>query len=111
MQKIKSVLRNYYVISSLTLLFWMIFFDSSNLIGVYSLKSKISDLEDQKEYYQERIVEVQKTKDELFSNPESLEKFARERYLMKKERGRLNSRMSSSTTLLNRMCKSLRVST
>ena len=84
MQKIKSVLRNYYVISSLTLLFWMIFFDSSNLIGVYSLKSKISDLEDQKEYYQEKIVEVQKTKDELFSNPESLEKFARERYLMKK---------------------------
>ncbi len=85
MQKIKSFLRNYYVISSLTLLFWMIFFDSSNLIGVYSLKSKISDLEDQKEYYQEKIVEVQKTKDELFSNPESLEKFARERYLMKKE--------------------------
>jgi len=63
----------------------MVFFDSNNLIGFYSLKSKISNLKDQKEYYEEKIIEVQKIKEDLFSDSDKLEKFAREKYLMKKE--------------------------
>ena len=85
MERLKPFFRNYYVILPLLLLVWMLFFDSNNLIGFYTLKSKISDLEDQKEYYEEKIVEVRKTKEELLSDPDKLEKFARENYLMKKE--------------------------
>ena len=38
-----------------------------------------------KTYYEEKIKEVEKDRDELFGDRESLEKFAREKYLMKKE--------------------------
>ncbi len=85
MKRIKALSRNYYVVLTSIFLFWMLFFDSNNLIGVYQVKSKISDLEDQKEYYEEKIVEVREVKDELMTNPDKLEKFAREKYLMKKE--------------------------
>ena len=44
----------------------------------------MSSLEAQKEYYLEKIDEVKEDRQELLSNPELLEKFAREKYLMKK---------------------------
>lgn len=46
---------------------------------------KLNDLENQKEFYQEKIAEVEKDRKELMTNRELLEKFAREKYLMKKE--------------------------
>ncbi len=51
----------------------------------FSLTSKLNSLENEKEYYEEKIKEVEKDRDELFGTRESLEKFAREKYLMKKE--------------------------
>jgi len=47
--------------------------------------SKLRSLEKEKEYYQEKIKEVEKDRTELTTNKELLEKFAREKYLMKKE--------------------------
>ena len=41
-------------------------------------------LEDERAYYLEKIAEVKEEREELFSNPDLLEKFAREQYLMKK---------------------------
>jgi cell division protein FtsB len=46
--------------------------------------AKLRSLEDEKEYYQEKISEVEKDHQELTTNKELLEKFAREKYLMKK---------------------------
>jgi cell division protein FtsB len=63
---------------------WLLFFDSNDLYNQYKLTKKRRDLEAQKVYYANKIVEVQKDREELFSNPELLEKFAREKYLMKK---------------------------
>lgn len=42
-------------------------------------------LEGEREYYQEKILEVEKDREELLGTRELLEKFAREKYLMKKE--------------------------
>lgn len=47
--------------------------------------AKLRSLEDEKEYYQEKIKEVEKDREELMGNKELLEKYAREKYLMKKE--------------------------
>jgi len=46
--------------------------------------TKLRSLENEKEYYQEKISEVGKDRQELTTNKELLEKFAREKYLMKK---------------------------
>jgi cell division protein FtsB len=63
----------------------MLILDPNNLIARYQLSSKLGTLEDEKAYYQEKIEEVGKDRDELFGDRESIEKFAREKYLMKKE--------------------------
>jgi cell division protein DivIC len=49
------------------------------------MTTKIGSLENEKEFYQEKIKEVEKDRAELMTNKELLEKFAREKYLMKKE--------------------------
>jgi len=49
------------------------------------MSSKVRSLEREKEFYQEKISEVEKDRTELMTNKELLEKFAREKYLMKKE--------------------------
>lgn len=84
-KKLPRAFRNFYFVASVIFLTWMIALDSNNLIARYQLGSKLSSLEDEKEYYEEKITEVQKDHDELFGDRESIEKFAREKYLMKKE--------------------------
>lgn len=84
LQHIKRRIRNFYVLSTLIFIVWMIFLDSNNLLNRYSLSSKLGQLESEKEYYEMKIQEVSKDRQELFGDRESLEKFAREKYLMKK---------------------------
>ena len=62
----------------------MLFVDSNDFTTQVKLHSKLNSLENQKEYYLEKKVEVLKNREELTTNQELLEKFAREKYLMKK---------------------------
>ena len=63
----------------------MLFFDDNDIISQVRLRLKLSEYESKKEYYQEKISEVKKEKEELLTNQASLEKFAREQYMMKKD--------------------------
>jgi cell division protein FtsB len=85
LKKLPKAFRNFYVIATAVFFTWMLLLDSNNLIARYQLSSKLSSLENEKDYYEEKIREVQKDHDELFGDRESIEKFAREKYLMKKE--------------------------
>jgi cell division protein DivIC len=85
LKKLPKAFRNFYVVALAIFFTWMLALDSNNLIARYQLGAKLSSLEDEKEYYEEKIKEVQKDHDELFGDKESVEKFAREKYLMKKE--------------------------
>jgi cell division protein DivIC len=75
---------NFYFIVSVSFLAWMLFFDANDFIMQYQMSRKVKKLEDDKRYYVEKIEEVQKDRKELLSDPKLLEKFAREKYLMKK---------------------------
>lgn len=85
LKKLPRVFRNFYFIAFVVFLLWMLLLDSNNLIARFQLSSKLNSLENEKEYYEEKIKEVEKDHNELFGDRESLEKFAREKYLMKKE--------------------------
>jgi cell division protein DivIC len=85
LKKLPKPFRNFYVVTTLAFITWMIFLDSNNLIARFQLSSKLNSLENEKEYYEEKIKEVEKDRNELFGDNESIEKFAREKYLMKKE--------------------------
>jgi cell division protein FtsB len=84
LKKLPKPFRNFYVITTLVFVVWMLLLDSNNLIARFQLSSKLNSLENEKEYYEDKIQEVEKDRDELFGDHESLEKFAREKYLMKK---------------------------
>jgi cell division protein FtsB len=85
LNKIPKRFRNFYFITGAIFILWMIFLDSNDLMSRYKLGSKVRSLENEKEYYEEKIKEVEKDRNELFGDKESIEKFAREKYLMKKE--------------------------
>jgi len=84
-KKIPKAFRNFYLVTGVVFFVWILALDANNLIMRFQLSSKYNSLENEKEYYEEKIKEVEKDRDELFGDRESLEKFAREKYLMKKE--------------------------
>lgn len=84
-KRIPGLFKNFYFLTAFLFIVWMIALDSNNVFTRYELSSKLGRLEDEQEYYEAKIREVQKDHDELFGDAESLEKFAREKYLMKKE--------------------------
>jgi cell division protein FtsB len=85
MDRIPKIFKNFYFIAASVFLIWMLFIDGNDLISQWRLSSKYNDLIKEKEYYQEKIKEVEMDREGLLSDDELLEKFARERYLMKKE--------------------------
>lgn len=84
LKRLPPFLRNFYWVTGITFVLWMTFLDSNDLINRYRLSAKLRSLENEREYYQEKIKEVQKDREELMGTSELLEKFAREKYLMKK---------------------------
>lgn len=85
LKRIPPVFRNFYVVGIVFFLVWMTFLDQNDFVSRFRLTSKLRSLENEKEYYQEKIKEVEKDRNYLFGDRESIEKFAREKYLMKKE--------------------------
>ena len=75
--------KNPYLLLVLGFLLWMLFFDAEDLITQYKLKRKVKNLVAEKEYYLEQIARTRKDREELASNKDLLEKFAREKYFMK----------------------------
>lgn len=78
-------MKSYYFIISIAFLFWMLFIDSNDFLSQYKLTRQLKNLKQEKAYYTNKIEEVKKEREELLSNKELLEKFAREKYLMKKK--------------------------
>ena len=82
--KIVRFLSNRYFIILLLFVIWMIFFDENSLLNHWELGKEIDNLEKSNEYYQDQIKQDKKVIDNL-NDPDSLEKYAREEYKMKKE--------------------------
>lgn len=64
---------------------WVTFFTNHDLISHISNRMKLNNLENEK---LELVLEIEKDQqklEELTTNPENLEKFAREEYLMKRD--------------------------
>ena len=74
---------NIYLLVSVFFIFWMLFFDTNSFRILWSLESKINDLEQQKRELIRQIDEdrlmIQKLSDSI-----ELEKFGREQYYLKK---------------------------
>lgn len=77
-------LSNKYVWVLLFFVSWMVFLDNYSYFDHRFLDNQINELEDNTTYYQE---EIQKDEQQIkqLKNPEQIEKYAREKYFMKKD--------------------------
>ena len=80
-----KITKNFYFITGMLFLFWMLFLDSNDLYTQFKLNSQLNSLENEKEFYEKKIEEVKKEREQLLTDSEALERFAREKYLMKKD--------------------------
>ena len=83
--KLPKFSKNFYFLFSFFFLIWMLFIDANDIVSQFRLNSKRQALENEKAYYLEKIQEVKSDREALMSNDEMIEKFAREKYYMKKE--------------------------
>lgn len=83
--KLPKFTRSFYFISGMLFLCWMLFLDSNDLYTQYKLSKQLKTLQNEKEFYQQKINEVEMEREQLLTDSETLEKFAREKYLMKKD--------------------------
>ena len=83
--KIPPFFRNKYVFTFIVFIVWLFFFDQNNWIAQMQYQFELNKLDNEREFYEEEIKIVTQDLKELQTNPKSLEKFAREKYLMKKD--------------------------
>ena len=83
--KIPNWLKNKYAITIVVFIVWLSFFDQNNFLVQYDFKKELKALEQDKAFYLKEIKKTRTELNELTTNPITLEKFAREKYLMKKD--------------------------
>lgn len=85
LNRLPKFTKNFYFITGMLFLFWMLFLDANDLYTQFQLRDQLKSLNREKEFYEQKIKEVKQEREQLLTDTEALEKFAREKYLMKKE--------------------------
>jgi cell division protein DivIC len=85
LSRLPSFLKNKYFIAMLAVGAWLLFFDKNNLLHQWRLQRQLNELNRDREYYMEEIERDSTAIRQLKDDPEELERYARENYLMKKE--------------------------
>jgi len=77
--------RHRYWVLFLVAAVWMAVFDQYNLRSQLRVSKQVSQLEADRDHFAEAIIEAQQQTHELNQDPETLERVAREQYLMKRK--------------------------
>ncbi len=84
-RRLIDLFKNKFFIVTVAFIVWMLFFDKNDLVSQYEYHQQVNGLKQERDFYQTETDKVNKDLDELTSDPQKLEKFAREKYLMKKD--------------------------
>lgn len=86
LQHIPSFLKNRYLLTGVGFTVWILFFDSRDLVtSHFRERRELMRLEASKKYYEQQIDVTKRELQQLKTNPALLEKYAREKYLMKRD--------------------------
>jgi len=86
LDRIPSWLKNKYVITAIGFAVWILFLDDRDFITThFKQRGELNKLEQSRKYYEGQIANTKKELDQLKSNPATIEKYAREKYLMKRD--------------------------
>ena len=78
-------LKNKYFLSAGAFIAWMLFFDPKDSFTQIQLQKELKELQVSKAWYQKEINKEFIEIEQLKTNPATIEKYARENYLMKRE--------------------------
>jgi len=82
---LRHILTNKYLLAGIAFAIWMLFFDRNNIPVQTQRFQELNKLEKSEQLLSGQIEETKKELELLKNNPATLEKYAREKYLMKKE--------------------------
>lgn len=85
MKRLLNLIKNKFLLASVAFIVWMVFFDRNDMTSQLDYRSKVNKLEEEKDFYTKEIAKAEKDLQELTTNPDRLEKFARERYYMRRD--------------------------
>jgi cell division protein DivIC len=85
MKKIIPIITNKFLLAGVFFIIWMLFIDQRDYFQQKERRDELQKLEQKKAYYQKEIDKTRKELGDLQNSPAALEKYARERYLMKKD--------------------------
>lgn len=83
--RLPSFLKNKYFIAGVSFVIWMLFFDPRDVFSQLEYTKELNELKTSKAFYQNEIAKEAAELEQLKTNPATLEKYAREKYLMKKD--------------------------
>ena len=85
MNRLFELFRNKYFVATAAFVVWMLFFDKNDMLSQYEYRAEVNKLQEEKDFYEKETTQVKKDLKELSTNLKSAEKFAREKYFMKKD--------------------------
>ena len=84
LKKILRIFINKYFLTTVAFVVWLVFFDSNNILNRRHMQEKLDALQEEKAFYLNEIKKDSSLMMDLQNDSSKLEKFAREKYLMKK---------------------------
>lgn len=85
LQHIPSWLKNKYLLTSVGFIVWIVFFDDRDLINNNQHHRELRALEKSRDHYITEINTISRELNQLKKDPAIIEKYAREKYRMKKD--------------------------
>ncbi|HAS41724.1 MAG TPA: septum formation initiator [Microscillaceae bacterium] len=80
-----KLFRSFYFIVGSIFVIWMVFFDINDIYTQYQRREKLQQLQRDKVFYAKGIKNIKEERAKLSTDPKKLEKFAREKYFLKKK--------------------------
>ena len=86
LKHIPTFLKNKYLLTATGFTVWILFFDARDFItSHFKERGELLKLQQSEKYYEQQITVTKQELQQLKTNPAVLEKYAREKYLMKRD--------------------------
>ncbi len=70
---------------SLVFIIYLLFFDKNRIVSQYTVQQTLNEYETKRDFYKSEIKNIKKERKDFYTDKDTQEKIAREKYLMKKE--------------------------
>jgi cell division protein DivIC len=77
--------KNKYLVAGILFLTWMLFVSEKDMVSVFAKQKKLNNLKNSELQLSEKISSAKREQNQLRSDVETIEQYAREKYLMKKD--------------------------